>query len=117
MAEKYPNMSPYNYVLNNSLILIDPDGKQTWVMDNAQDGAKQYRYDPTADPHGANATANGTMIYGVTTILNGERSASTVDLKLLSGGKTELLPKPNSLEGLNLLGKDIRERGRKKYGM
>ena len=27
LAEKYPNMSPYNYCLNNPLNLVDPDGR------------------------------------------------------------------------------------------
>ena len=34
LCEKYYNVSPYNYCLNNPVKFIDPNGKATYVIDN-----------------------------------------------------------------------------------
>ena len=32
LAEKYMGFSPYNYVANNPLINIDPNGREIWIV-------------------------------------------------------------------------------------
>ncbi|MCQ2318239.1 MAG: hypothetical protein MJZ90_04910 [Bacteroidales bacterium] len=67
-AEKYFNVSPYTYCLNNPLILTDPSGQETeevetddWIYDIARD---EYVWDETVK--GIESTPEGFEYVGPT---------------------------------------------------
>jgi hypothetical protein len=31
LADKYPSLSPYNFVANNPILYVDPDGREIWI--------------------------------------------------------------------------------------
>jgi len=43
LASKFHNLSPYNFVENNPLMMIDPDGRGPWIYDQLEDGTYQRR--------------------------------------------------------------------------
>jgi RHS repeat-associated protein len=49
LAEKHLEWTPYNYVLNNPLALIDPDGRQVWANGNGMRMAFGQNPGPLAD--------------------------------------------------------------------
>jgi RHS repeat-associated protein len=44
LSEKYHSFSCYNFVVNNPMKYIDPDGKEVWINSFSEDGVK-YRYE------------------------------------------------------------------------
>ena len=42
MADKYPSLTPYNYCANNPVKLIDPNGMEIWISDDATGTSFKY---------------------------------------------------------------------------
>jgi len=40
LASKYPSLSPYAYVANNPIMLVDPDGKRIWITEKNGENKK-----------------------------------------------------------------------------
>ncbi len=43
LADQYPAWSPYNYVLGNPLLLVDPDGKDVYVSFEDDEARQAFR--------------------------------------------------------------------------
>jgi RHS repeat-associated protein len=78
MSDKYPSLSPYAYCGNNPVKLVDPNGREIWIL--GEDGQKyQYKNRALVDRHGIEVTpAAGSY---EATVLS--------DLKVLANSKDE----------------------------
>ncbi len=74
LADKYPGLSPYNYVTNNPLILIDPNGMEMTNYEVDSDGYINKRDDKgDSDPYDILFTKDGnkSVIINDKSILSG----------------------------------------------
>lgn len=60
LAEKHPEWSPYNYVMQNPVRFADPIGKETESIYTDEQGTAMAKYDDGSD--GIYAHQNGTYV-------------------------------------------------------
>ena len=71
LAEEYDAWSPYHYVYNNPIKLVDPDGRE--IINGAQQGTKEYEATENAlsilrrtNPEAYNTLQNSSTRYNIT---------------------------------------------------
>ncbi|MCT4602050.1 MAG: hypothetical protein N4A59_03965, partial [Marinifilum sp.] len=63
-AERYSSMSPYNYVANNPMLLIDPNGEEIWIYYKDKDGNEQkMQYTAGMEYDGGNEFVTASVKY------------------------------------------------------
>ncbi|MFA8301434.1 MAG: RHS repeat-associated core domain-containing protein [Hyphomicrobiales bacterium] len=62
LAEKYSSYSPYNYVVNNPVVLVDPDGCEIWIYHQNKNGDEQrLKYTRNMNYEGDNVFVSTTI--------------------------------------------------------
>ena len=86
LSDKYPNLTPYAYCANNPIILVDPDGRDWYEVENSETKQKEIKW----TEHKSQAEMDAAKVQG-----NYLGEAVVV----MNGSKDEKLGKDGTLTG------------------
>ena len=100
LAEKYYSISPYAWCGNNPVVMVDPDGRQIWIIfedENRKRQNLQYKEGNLYDTKGNLYEGNNSMAMTILETLNNVKKADDFTSKII-----ETLEKSDKLAEFNL---------------
>ncbi len=74
LSDKYPNLTPYAYCANNPIILVDPDGRDWYEVENAETKQKEIKWtDHKSQAAMDENKVKGTYLGEVVAVFEGSR--------------------------------------------